>query len=344
MIVLVIGCGLIGTSTALALRAQGHEVHLEDADSGHVRVAEALGAGTSDPVTAPDLVVVAVPPSATVEGVREALTRFPDAIVTDVASVKTAVCEANADPRFVGGHPMAGKEQSGPIAASAQLFEGRPWAIVPTEATDAAAVALVESMVASLGAVPKRFDAESHDRAVGLVSHIPQLVSVLMAGLLRNAPDEHLELAGQGLRDVTRIASSEAKMWIDILLANHAHIREPLEQLRLDLEAILGPPRDDDADLLASVIERGRAGTQRIPGKHGDRPADLRTVFVPIDDTPGQLSALFAACDEVGVNVEDLRIDHEYQRAAGLVELIVVPASADLLATELQSRGWAAYL
>jgi prephenate dehydrogenase len=340
---LVVGCGLIGTSVALALRDAGVEVHVTDANPDHVELAVSVGAGLAEPVSDPDVVIVAVPPAATIAAVREALLDYPDAIVTDVASVKSAIVASIDDPRFVSSHPMAGKERSGPMAASSRLFEGRPWAVVPGAATSPESVAMLEQVIASTGAVIKHFDAQGHDRAVGLVSHIPHLVSVLMAGLLRNAPDEHLELAGQGLRDVTRIAGSDTGLWIDILLANHEYIRGPLEQLREDLEAILGPRHSHDDELLGSVLDRGRAGTRRIPGRHGDRPEDFVSVFVPIDDSPGQLSALFALCSDAGVNVEDLRIDHELGREVGLVEIVVVPASADRLENELVARGWAAY-
>lgn len=355
MSVVVVGCGLVGTSAALALTAAGRQVHLEDVDPDHVELAVSLGAGVAEAASDPTLVIVAVPPRATIDAVRDALERFGSAVVvTDVASVKSPVCSAIDDPRFVGGHPMAGKERSGPLAASAQLFEGRPWAIVPTEFSSAEAITAVEDAAVATGAVLRRFDAAGHDRAVGLVSHIPYLVSVLMAGLLRDAPDEHLELAGQGLRDVTRVAGSDTSLWVDILSTNHDSLKGPLRQLRLDLDAILtegaepetapGTSPGEGTGIFAPVLDRGVEGTRRIPGKHGERPRDLTSVYVPIDDTPGQLSKLVGECGDAGINIEDLRIDHEYQRAAGLVEIVVVPSSAHHLVNSLTAHGWAAYL
>ncbi|MFD1860901.1 prephenate dehydrogenase [Aeromicrobium camelliae] len=339
--VLVVGCGLIGTSVALGLRARDVEVHLQDLDPRNVALAVEAGAGTDAVVEAPALVVVATPPAAVVDAVRSALASYPQAVVTDVASVKAPIVEAIDDPRFVGGHPMAGKERSGPTAGSGQLFEGRPWAVVPGAETADDAVALVERCVVELGAVPYRFAPRAHDDAVALVSHVPHLMSVLTASLLAGAPEGHVELAGQGLRDVTRIARSDADLWVDIIGHNAAAIAPLLTQVRdrLDtlIDAIGGDPRS-----LESLLERGRQGTTTIPGKHGTLPTELASVFVPIDDMPGELSRLVGDA-EGSVNIEDLRIDHEMGRPVGLVEIVVLPERADKLLDALRGHGWAAY-
>jgi len=340
--VLVIGCGLIGTSVALALRDRDVEVHLRDARPANVELAVSVGAGTADPVDAPALVVVAVPPSAVVETVRAALTEFPGAVVTDVASVKGAICAEVTDPRFVGSHPMAGKERSGPMAASGLLFEGRAWAVVPSEDTDPAAIEVVERMAASFGAVTRRMDAASHDRAVALVSHVPHLVSALTAGLLTEAPGDDLLLAGQGLRDVIRIAGSDRGLWVDIIGSNARQVGDILDDLAVRLDELRAAVRSADGSV-ASHLDRGRAGVQRVPGKHGAHPTAVEGVFVSIDDTPGELSRLFADIGDAGVNIEDMRIDHELGRMVGIVEVVVRAGVADDLHTALIERGWAAF-
>lgn len=341
--VVVIGTGLLGTSVALALKAFGADVRLRDAKPEALEAAVSVGAGTAESPEDAELVVVAVPPSAVLATVEAALAEFPSAIVTDVASVKAPICDLVADPRYVGGHPMAGKERSGPLAASALLFEGRPWAIVPTKHSTPEAIARVEELVGLVGAVPVSMEPHVHDEAVALVSHVPHLVSVLTAGLLTEAGDEQLSLAGPGLRDVTRIARSDSGMWLDIIGTNSSAVSRVLRILQGRLAGLIGIV-DAGAHDLGPVLDQGRRGTQRIPGKHGDLPDDIVTVYVTIDDAPGELSRLLQDTGDVGVNIEDLRIDHEMGRPVGLVEILVAPDRGDFLLEALISRGWAAYL
>ncbi|GAA1729327.1 prephenate dehydrogenase [Aeromicrobium alkaliterrae] len=347
---LVVGCGLIGTSVALALTARGVDVHLRDAVPGVAEVASSIGAGSVEPVTDPDLVVVAVPPTVVPATVLSALQEFPHAVVTDVASVKRPVAAAVAGTpgaeRFVGGHPMAGTERSGPTAGSALLFEGRPWAVVPLPESTPEAVALVTAVVSALEAVPTSFAPDEHDEAVALVSHVPHLVSVLTAGLLASAPRAHIDLAGPGLRDVTRIAGSATGMWLQILDSNSAAVTTLLQSLRGDLDRVLdalGAGGDVLTGRLSDVLDAGRAGTQRIPGKHGEVRTESASVFVPVEDRPGVLSQLMSDIGESGVNIEDFRIDHEYGRPVGLAQVEVAADRADHLTSSLTARGWSAY-
>lgn len=346
--VLVVGCGLIGTSIALALRAAGVQVFLRDADPGHVAAAVEMGAGSDAEVTAPEVVIVAAPPSQVVELAAGVLEEFPHAVVTDVASTKIPVLAGLADhpgrDRFVGGHPMAGTEGAGPRAASAHLLEGRSWVIVPGDDTHTGAVQRVANLVEAVNAVPVFLDARAHDEAVALVSHAPHVMSVLMAGLLNAAPRTYLDLAGPGLRDVTRIAGSRTEMWLDILGDNAAAVRELLTRLQANLGQVIETLGTPDAPVrLADVLDAGRAGTKRLPGKHGELPAETELVCVPVADRPGELSRLFADTEQSGVNIEDLRIDHERGRAVGLVEITVAAGSAVALVDALIDRNWPAY-
>src|SRR6478609_10145844 len=228
----IVGTGLLGTSIALALRRAGVEVLLSDVSREHVRTASGLGAGrarTDD--DRPQLVVVAVPPDLLGPVIADALERtkgIDGAAVTDVGSVKTAPLGALAgNPevgRYVGSHPMAGSERSGPLAASAALFDGRPWAVTPHPDSDSAAVELVEDLVLECGAAPLVMEPGEHDRAVARISHLPHLAAVLVAGRLAAAPPEHLALSGQGVRDVTRVAASDPVLWQQILEANSAAV------------------------------------------------------------------------------------------------------------------------
>lgn len=344
--VLVIGCGLIGTSVALALTDAGATVHLEDIRPANVEMAASRGAGSAEPVGSPRLVVVAVPPPDVVATVEQALHEWPDAVVTDVASVKAELQDKisglDGCNRYVGSHPMAGSERSGPMAAAAGLFEGRPWAVTAAPDTLPASIETVLLLATTLGAVPVLMDAAAHDRAVALVSHVPHVLSVLTAARLNDAPQLHLALAGPGLRDVTRIAGSEIALWQDILGANSAEVRTVLRAVRADLDTVISSIGEDPSTL-ANVLRSGQTGTRLIPGKHGEEVADLATVFVSVPDHPGELSRLMTHTGESEVNIEDIRIDHELGRAVGQVEIAVVAARADTLVEALTARGWSAY-
>ena len=240
--VAVIGTGLLGTSVALACRAAGLDVVLDDVSAEHVRTATGLGAGR--PVRADDrprLVVVATPPRYLGEAVAAALRSHPEAFVTDVGSVKAAPLRAVVDvdgvDRYVGSHPMAGSERSGPLAASAALFDGRPWAVTPHAAARPDAVEAVTELARVCGAVPVVLDPEDHDLAVARTSHLPHLAAVLVAGRLAGAPPAHLALSGQGVRDVTRVAASDPAMWQQILGANAAAVLGLLDEVQTDLAA-----------------------------------------------------------------------------------------------------------
>jgi prephenate dehydrogenase len=347
--VLVVGCGLIGTSVGLALRAHDVDVVLHDALPGNVEVAASRGAGRPlDDSVRPYLVVVAVPPSASAGVVADALQRWPEALVTDVTSVKSDIQRAveglAGAERFAGGHPMAGSERSGPMAASAQLFEGRPWAVTPGPVTGSDALDAVVDLALHVGAVPIVMESAAHDRAVALVSHVPQVMSTLTAARLNEAEGNSLALSGAGLRDTTRIAASDTALWLDILGTNRHDVKAVLERVRHDLDRVIGALDDDDDSALASVLESGRRGTTLIPGKHGSSVAEVDVVHVQVADRPGELSRLMTHTGESGVNIEDLRLDHDLGRPVGLAEIAVAVGVGETLVQALTSRGWTAYL
>ncbi|MFE9253325.1 prephenate dehydrogenase [Streptomyces sp. NPDC007088] len=356
---LVIGTGLIGTSAALALTSRGITVHLRDHDPDRARTAAALGAGTEEGPEGPvDLAVVAVPPAHVAHTLAELIRDGAARGYLDVASVKggprreleaLGLDEAQLS-RYLGTHPMAGRERSGPLAATGDLFEGRPWVLTPTAGTDTEVLNQALELVAHCKAVPVVMAAEAHDRAVALVSHMPQLVSGLVAARLEHAEDAAVRLCGQGIRDVTRIAASEPGMWIDILSANPGPVADILTAVGQDLEETVRALRlleSADQDKRAEgvrtveeVLRRGNAGQSRVPGKHGTAPARYETVSVLISDQPGELARIFADAGRAGVNVEDVRIEHATGQQAGRVQLSVDPAAAAGLGAALRERGW----
>jgi len=345
----VIGAGLLGTSLGLAARRQGIEVWLSDVNPEHVRTAISLGAGEALPADAqPQLVVVAVPPVHIADVVVAALAT--GAVVTDIGSVKAQPLEQISDhvdepelARYVGSHPMAGSERSGPLAASASLFDGRPWAVTPHVHADPDAVALVEELVALSGASPVRLSPVEHDLAVARTSHLPHLLAVLAAGQLTDAVPEHLSLSGQGVRDVTRVAAGDPDLYGQIIRANAAVVGDLLRSLRGQLDELIDAVGAGSGEDLVEILHRGVSGTQIIPGKHGGVPMETGPVFVLVPDHPGELARLFADVGEIGVNVEDLRIDHDPGRLAGLVELQVEASAAERLRSALEARNWTAH-
>lgn len=340
----VVGVGLLGTSIALACRRAGLEVLLTDVSTEHVRTATGLGAGRArTPGDRPQLVVVAVPPDHLAASIGDAL-RDTDAVVTDVGSVKSGplqgVLDAPRVERYVGSHPMAGSERSGPLAGSASLFDGRPWAITPHPGSDPAAVELVEALVRLCGATPVWLTPEEHDRAVARTSHVPHLLASLAANRLADGPEDHLALSGQGVRDVTRVAGGDPLLYGQIVSANADAVLALLGEVRADLDRVIAAVGAGDRSGLQALLEQGVAGTRAIPGKHGGPARPMRSVWVSVPDHPGELARLLADAVASEVNIEDIRIDHDPGRPVGLVELVVDDQRADHLLSSLESRGW----
>lgn len=345
----VVGTGLLGASVGLGLRALGVDVIVHDTSPANLSLAIDYGAGRA-PVEGdnPQLIVVAVPPDVTARVIAAELAAFPQAIVTDVASVKVAVLAevraAGVDTeRYVGSHPLAGRERGGPISARRDLFLGRPWVITPHDGMPAARVGLIEDLVLDLGAVPVIMTAEQHDSSVALVSHVPQVIASLLARRLTGGSEAALSLSGQGLRDTTRIASSDAELWVQILGANAESVANILQEVRTDLDAaieILRAPETPGARRsLAELLAGGSVGVARIPGKHG-QDRRFNQIVVMVDDMPGELARLLSEIGEIGVNVEDLRLEHSPGQQIGLAEIAVLPQASAGLVVNLLARGW----
>lgn len=344
--VLIIGTGLLGTSIALRLRRSGVAVYLEDASPVARRLAADLGAGSLEDVVSPALVVVAVPPDVTGKIVCETLDRFPYATVTDVASVKVPIAEEirrhPGAARYVGSHPMAGRERSGAVAADADLFVGRPWVIVTGDGASDTAINAIRNLANDMGAAPAFMDAATHDHSVAIVSHVPQIMSSLVASILRTEEPQVLSLAGQGLRDVTRIAESDPLLWTAIIDGNREEIAASLRTINARLGQLISAlgRHSGGLDQVSSVISDGNIGVARIPGKHGGAPAIYSEVIVLVPDEPGELGRLFSEVGQIGVNIEDLMLEHSAAQPVGRALISVNPSMALPLACGLEERGW----
>ncbi|MEW9531404.1 prephenate dehydrogenase [Microbispora sp. NPDC049125] len=349
--VVVVGTGLIGTSVALALRERGVRVFLSDRDPAAVRLARGLGAGeewTADRTV--DLAVIAVPPQFVAQQLLELQKRETARVYTDVASVKvlplTQAAQLGCDlSAFVAGHPLAGRERSGPAAARSDLFLGRPWAYCPTEVVSERALRTVVELIGMCGGNPVRVSAQEHDRAVAIVSHAPHVTAAAVAARLAEASETALGLSGQGVRDVTRIAASDPALWMGILSGNAIPVAEVIEAVVADLSAVARSLRSLAGDQSAmtdvtDLLSRGVRGTARIPGKHGGPARTYAVVQVLIGDRPGELARLVQAAGQTGVNIEDIRLEHASGLPLGAAELYVQPEAAAVLAEGLRERGW----
>lgn len=365
--VLVIGAGLLGASIGLGLSHRGYTVYISDISPTTEAVAEDIGAGTSlraldhewqgetgqdapaQLELAPQLVVVAAPPDVTADLVVRALADYPASFVIDIASVKSGILEqvraSGADvSRYLGTHPMAGREKSGPVAARGELFSARPWVLCDHETVRPELVKVAQQLVTELGSTITHMDVEEHDRTVALISHVPQVMSSLLASRLQDTPLYALGLAGQGLRDTTRIAASDPGLWVQILSANAEPVVQTLYGVREDLERLISTleaPTATGARLdIAQLMSEGNSGVARIPGKHGGSPSAFAQLTVLVDDAPGTLARLLAEIGELGVNLEDLRLEHSPGAQVGMAEISVNPNEHEKLIEDLTSRGW----
>ncbi len=363
----IIGTGLIGTSIALALRARGTAVWLADADPAAARLAADIGAGQvlpggGVPGGPADIAVLAVPPAAVADTLASAQGRGLARWYTDVASVKSLPL-ARARARgcdlttFVPGHPLSGRERSGPAAARAELFLGRPWVLCAGPGIPEAGLTAAGALARACGAEPVRASAAEHDAWVALVSHAPHVVSAAMAARLAEAPGGALALAGQGLRDVTRIAAGDSGLWAQILAANAAPVARVLAAVAADLAAAaeslgevaralpgapdeLGPEPAPELKVLAALLDHGSAGVARLPGKRGGPARADSIVQVVLPDQPGELARLFQVAGEAGVNIEDIGIEHSPGLPVGVAELTVRPDAVAALTEALAASGW----
>jgi prephenate dehydrogenase len=338
----VVGTGLIGGSIGLALRRRGWHVTGDDRDPA--RAARALELGALDaggPDPAAEVTFLATPVQAVADAARAALAASTG-VVTDVGSVKASIMESVADPRFVGGHPMAGSEQEGVDGADPDLFVGAVWVLTPTPATDDAAYALVRSVVKDLGADVVALAPEHHDALVAVVSHVPHLTAASLMHLADERATEHralLRLAAGGFRDMTRIAAGHPGIWPDICAENRDAIVEVLDGLMAELRAVRSVVAQDDRAGLLAVLERARTARVNLPARITSA-GDLAEVRVPVPDRPGVLAEVTTLAGALDVNIADLEIAHSSEGDQGVLILIVEALAVERLRGALVEHGF----
>jgi prephenate dehydrogenase len=350
MRIALVGTGLMGASVGLAAKRAGAErVAGYDADPDALAVAAERGAvddaaeSMEAAVAEADLVVVAVPVTQLSSQVRTVLEAAPEtATVTDVGSTKQWA--AGLADRFVGGHPVCGREAHGPGYASADLFEGATWFLTPGAATDADRYRLVHGFVVSLGAVPVAIDPQAHDRLVALTSHLPHaLANVLVnhAGAGRIEGHDPLAAAGGSLRDMTRVAGANPRIWVDIFLDNAAPLGEALSEHRRRIEQLEQALAARDAGMLARWIAEASGHRRRMLDEAYPDPGELQRVTAHVPDRPGVLAGITQALGAERINIEDFELRHFSPERGGILTILVTGESeAARAAALLEAQGY----
>ena len=348
----LIGTGLIGASVGLAAKRTGATVTGYDEDRAVVDVAaergavDEVGGSLDEALIGADLAVVAVPVGRLSSQVRAVLEASEErCTVTDVGSTKAAVCAAaDGSGRFIGGHPVCGSEARGPEHASADLFDGATWFLSPLAQSEPARYRLVHGFVGELGATPVAVDPTAHDRLVALTSHLPHVLAnvlVNQAGATRIDGHDPLSAAGGSLRDMTRVAGANPRIWVDIFLENAGALRATLAEHRRGLEQVEAALEAGDAGFLARWIgEAARNRRGMIREAYGD-PGQLHRLRVHVPDRPGVLAGITQALGAERINIEDFELQHVSPERGGTLTVLVAGADeAERAATLLEAQGY----
>ena len=332
--VAISGTGLIGSSIGLGLARAGWTGRGWDPDSAVLDHAKAIGAiqQTAESFEqlaagAEDVIVLAGPPSAVIE---QAARLDTDVLVLDVAGVKSAVVAAARPARFVGSHPMAGREVTGPLGASPALFRGATWVLV-TDGASATDLEAAEQILVDLGAEPLLMTAAEHDAAVAMISHLPQ---ILAAALVNEAADrtKTLDLVAGSFRDLTRVAASDPALWVDLLGSNATQVNAAIADLLHRLGRVADALEQGDADAVRAFLSRGQEVRRALA-------PPVVAVRVALADEPGELARVGRAFGVSAVDVRDLQLRHAPHGGGGVLTVSVRPGEAETLRSALLDEG-----
>jgi prephenate dehydrogenase len=334
MRIAVLGVGLIGGSIGLAARQRlGATVAGFDPDADLLRRSRELEAvdeaadSVAGAVSGADAVFCAAPVAALPDLAAEALAGAgDDALVTDVGSVKREVIgRLGEEPRFIGGHPLAGAETSGVENARADLFDGARWYLTPTDRTEGMLYDRAQRLITDLGARPQAIDAETHDRLMATVSHLPHvLANVLAARAADSLTDESERLpeVGPSFRDATRVAGANPAIWSDILSGNREAVAGEIDAVVDDLKAAADLLRSGDREAVGDW--QGRAAEVRrrlLEAELAGGP--LHELRVRVPNKPGIVAELALALGRGGVNIEDMALYPAADMSSGAITLFV---------------------
>ena len=343
----IIGCGLIGTSMALRLKEDGFSLILSDTNKSNLDLASDL-LGIKEISNKPALILIAVPPEQVFEVAKAEFLANPSAIFIDVSGIKSKLINniegfPELSRNYVSVHPMAGREMSGPESARSDLFKSRAWIISETVDSSPEAISTARELGSLMGSTIYELDAKSHDAVIAAISHLPQILSSALGSSLKEVEVEKLNLAGQGLRDVSRLAESDPELWSSLLVGNSEEILPKISEVINRLSNLATALEIGDRSSVIEFLEAGREGRNRIPGKHGLAKRDYTYLPIVIDDKPGGLARIFNECAEIDVNIEDLSMEHSPGQAVGLVTLALTSDDAVKLQKHLISKGWLAH-
>jgi prephenate dehydrogenase len=318
----------------LGLRASGWRVLGWDADprvgeralerGALHELSESEAAACAGPL---DLLVLATPPAAAERFVRRAQVPW---LTIDTAGAKSTIAAASELPRFVGTHPMAGREVSGPEAATASLFNGATW-VITIDGAEVADLDEVEGIVAALGARPTRMTAADHDAAVAAISHLPQLVASALVGLAGDHP-EAMNLAAGSFRDLTRVAGSDPALWLDVLAANRDEVLAALAELQGRLATLADLVRAGDAAELGELLAASREVRRSLSAR-------ATAVQIALADRPGELAKVGEALSIAQADVRDIQLRHAPYGGGGVLTISVRPGDANTLTDAILSVG-----
>jgi prephenate dehydrogenase len=334
--VAILGVGLIGGSIGLAARERaGAEVCGFDPDEGVRARAISLGAidaqadDVQSAVRDADVVFAAVPVGALDEVVRAALAHAgPDCVVSDVGSTKRVVLDVGCDERFIGGHPLAGAETSGVEHARADLFDGATWYLTPAKGSTAGVLyERLHRLLASFGARPAAIDADTHDRLMACVSHLPHVLANLLvaqaASLLGEEP-QRMPAVGPSFRDATRVAGANSAIWTDIYMSNREALVAAVDELAARVAEVRAWLCDGDGRAVTVWNERARGDRDALLGAGlagGADGAQMHELRASVPNRPGVIAEIALSLGDAGVNIADMALSPSPDNSQGEVAL-----------------------
>jgi prephenate dehydrogenase len=343
MRIAVIGLGLIGGSVAAAVKDRaGATVAGYDIDVSEIALArdhgivDVIADSPAEAVAGADVVFVAVPVGALQTTVADVLALASEqCVVTDVGSTKRILVPLHGDQRFVGGHPLAGAETAGVRNARADLFEGATWYLTPTATTSGILYERLYKLISAIGARPVAIDADAHDRALGLISHLPHVLANVLVSQVADALGSGgaLPAVGPSFRDATRVAGSNTAIWADIYLANRDALAAQLDETIARLKDVRSQLSAGDRDAIAAWNERSAGDRRRLleTQSSGDELHELR---VPVPNRPGVVAEIALALGRIGVNIADLALYPAPDMSDGVVALWIAGSEAASSAQE----------
>lgn len=349
--VAIIGLGLIGGSLARALRTRAGIREIVAVTRSGEAIARAMLDGNIDrgsdrlgeDVYDSDVIFLCTPVKQTIKYMRELSGKVkPGCIVTDVGSTKeeiTAYADLQTElPCFIGGHPMAGTERSGYSAGFAHLFENAYYVLTPCSRTAAGSIECMECLVKTIGAIPVVMDAAAHDRATGGISHVPHIIASGLVNMVRelDSGDGHMQmLAAGGFRDITRIASSNADMWENIVSSNKKHVLELLDSYSKVLGDFRRLLSQDDSESVREFFETARTFRDSMSSRIGGPITRAFELIVDVEDKPGIIGEIATILGENNINIKNINVTNSREMEQGCLTIRLSDLESENIAFDL---------